>query len=196
MSTLPNRLTLPKLLLGLSLPLYILDQISKWWIVFRFTEPPAGYNGTSDQPIEVIEGFFNITRVHNQGVAFGFGNGTAWAPIVFLIIPLLAVGGILWYWKNDGFSTPAMKISVGLLFSGIAGNVTDRIFQGFWLERLKDGTFWERFSAGYVVDFLDFTLPLINYRWPSFNVADSCISVAACLLIDSGHLTNFLRTSG
>ncbi len=34
-----------------------------------------------------------------------------------------------------------------------------------------------------MVDFLDFTIPLVNYRWPSFNVADSCICVAAFLLI-------------
>lgn len=181
-------MSLPKLLLTLSLPLYILDQISKWWIVYRFNEPLVGpdgtiYNGTSDPPIEVIDGFFNITRVHNQGVAFGFGNGSAWAPVVFLLIPILAVVAILHFWKKGAFTTPLMKTAVGLLFAGIAGNVTDRLLQGFWLDRVKDGTFWERFSAGYVVDFLDFTIPLVNYRWPSFNVADSCISVAACLLV-------------
>ncbi|MEM9080492.1 MAG: signal peptidase II [Verrucomicrobiota bacterium] len=183
-------ITLSKLLLGLSLPLYILDQITKWWIVFRFTEPPVGrdgriYNATSDSPIVVIENFFNITRVHNQGVAFGFGNGTAWAPLVFPFISLAATIGIIWYWKKGGFNTPLLKTSVGLLFAGIAGNLTDRLLQGFWLERVKDGSFWERLSAGYVVDFLDFTIPLVNYRWPSFNVADSCISVAACLLVIS-----------
>ena len=131
----------------------------------------------------VIDGFFNITRVHNQGVAFGFGNGTAWAPVVFLCIPIIAVTLLLVFWRKGAFTSKSMKLACVLLFSGIAGNVTDRLLQGFWLESLKDGTWWERFSAGYVVDFVDITIPLINYRWPVFNVADSCISVAAFLLV-------------
>ncbi|MBK1832556.1 signal peptidase II [Roseibacillus ishigakijimensis] len=174
---------LGKLLLIVALPLYILDQITKWWVVYRFSEPVAGRFGTFDEPIVVIEGFFNLTRVHNQGVAFGFGNGSAWAPIVFLLVPLIAVTLLLVFWRKGAFTTPLMKTACVLLFAGIAGNVTDRLLQGFWLERLKEASWWERFSAGYVVDFLDVTIPLINYRWPTFNVADSCISVAAVLLV-------------
>jgi signal peptidase II len=177
---------LGKLLLLLALPLYVLDQITKWWVVYRFPEPVPPYHGIPDDlAITLIDGFFNITRVHNQGVAFGFGNGTAWAPVVFLMVPLIAVFVLLYFWRRGGFSTPLMKVSCVLLFAGIAGNVTDRLLQGFWLERLKDGTWWERFSGGYVVDFLDVTIPLIDYRWPTFNVADSCISVAAVFLVIS-----------
>lgn len=183
MSTPVSFKPLGKLLLLIALPLYIADQITKWWTVFRFSEPVQGYFGTSDAPIVVIDGFFNITRVHNQGVAFGFGNGTAWAPVVFLCIPIIAVTLLLVFWRKGAFTSKSMKLACVLLFSGIAGNVTDRLLQGFWLESLKDGTWWERFSAGYVVDFVDITIPLINYRWPVFNVADSCISVAAFLLV-------------
>lgn len=187
---------LGKLLLLIALPLYIVDQITKWWTVFRFSEPPlinvinkAGEVeqvrsfGTADDSIVVIEGFFNITRVHNQGVAFGFGNGTAWAPVVFLLVPLIAVTLLLVFWRKGAFTSKLMKMACVLLFAGIAGNVTDRLLQGFWLQHVKDGTWWERFSAGYVVDFVDITIPIINYRWPVFNVADSCISVAAFLLV-------------
>lgn len=195
---------LGKLLLCLSLPLYIVDQITKWWTVFRFEEPYpiAVYNeqgeivmresfGTADAPIVVIEGFFNITRVHNTGVAFGLGNGTSWAPIVFLLIPLLAVVLLLVFWRKGGFTTPTMKVACALLFAGIAGNVTDRLLQGFWLERFKEDTWWERFTSGYVVDFVDITIPIINYPWPVFNVADSCISIAAVLLIISSFREEF-----
>ena len=187
---------LGKRLLQFALPLYILDQITKWWTVFHFSEPPLirilnqdGQEevvrafGTADDPIVVIDGFFNITRVHNQGVAFGFGNGTAWAPVVFLLIPIIAVTLLLVFWRRGAFTTPLMKTACVLLFAGIAGNVTDRLLQGFWLDHLKDGTWWERFSGGYVVDFVDITIPIINYPWPVFNVADSCISVAAFLLV-------------
>jgi len=51
---------------------------------------------------------------------------------------------------------------------------------------MEGAPLWERLKAGYVVDFLDFTLPVVNYRWPSFNVADSCICVAAVLLFFTG----------
>jgi signal peptidase II len=55
------------------------------------------------------------------------------------------------------------KISFGLLASGILGNLTDRILRGA------------------VTDFLHFYVN--EYAWPSFNVADSCICIAAGLLI-------------
>jgi signal peptidase II len=121
-------------LLAITLPLYVLDQITKWLIVFNFPQPSAGSNGSS-KVVPVIEGYFNIVRVHNQGVAFGFGN------------------------------------------------VTDRLLQGFFLDAYSGEGFLTRLSKGYVVDFLDFTIPLVDFRWPSFNVADSCICVAAFLLI-------------
>lgn len=199
---------LVKLLLVVALPLFIADQITKWWTVFRFSEPELvrGYNeageiveqrnfGTSDDPIVVVDGFFEITRVHNQGVAFGFGNGTAWAPVVFLLIPLIAVTLLLVFWRKGAFATGMMRTSCTLLFAGIAGNVTDRLLQGFWLSYLKDGSWWERFSGGYVVDFIDITIPLINYRWPVFNIADSCISVAAFLLVISSFRDDKRSTS-
>ena len=58
--------------------------------------------------------------------------------------------------------------------------------QGFFLDAHADGGFLFRLSKGYVVDFLDFTIPLVNYKWPSFNVADSCICIAAVLLFIAG----------
>ena len=73
------------LFLKISLPLIILDQISKWWIVLKFKQPDILVEGKKFvdtqgiQQITVVEDFFNIIRVHNQGVAFGFGNGSAWA---------------------------------------------------------------------------------------------------------------------
>jgi signal peptidase II len=171
-------MTLPKLLLCLTLPLYILDQITKFWTIREFTH--------EGEHIVVIENFFNLVRVHNQGVAFGFGNGTAWAPVVFLVVPVIALTLIRVFWKKGVFSHPLSKVAVALLLCGIFGNLTDRLAQGFLLEEFKDASFWIRLSKGYVVDFLDFTIPWVNYRWPAFNVADSCICIAAALLFISG----------
>ncbi|MDP3851273.1 MAG: signal peptidase II [Luteolibacter sp.] len=182
-------MTFPRLLLFLTLPLYVLDQATKFWTISAFP-PPWLKPGAN---IAVIEDVFHLVRVHNQGVAFGFGNGTAWAPVVFLFVPLLALTLIRVFWKKGVFNHPLSMIAVALLLCGILGNLTDRLAQGFLLDDFKDGSFWERLSEGYVVDFIAVKLPLYDKIvpssggwWPSFNVADSCICIAAVLLFIGG----------
>lgn len=174
----------PFIFLWLTLPLYLLDQGSKWWAVHRFSEPVPGFFGTTDAKIPVIGNFLWWTRVHNQGVAFGFGNGTTWAPYVFLGVLVLALVLVAFFWRRGEFSLQPAKIAAALLVAGILGNLTDRLLQGFWLEAWKDEGFFFRLSKGYVVDFIDVKLPWYGH-WPTFNVADACISVAAVLLLIS-----------
>ena len=183
-----NPTKLLPIFLKISLPLIILDQISKWWIVLNFKQPAIMVSGEvffDTQGIEkmtVVENFFNIIRVHNQGVAFGFGNGSAWAPVVFLFVPFIALFLVPLLWKKNIFEGVA-KWSAPLLLAGIIGNLIDRLFQGFWLRGPEQLSFLERLGHGYVVDFLDIQVPFTNgYHWPSFNVADSCICIAATLL--------------
>ncbi len=179
----------PKLLLCLTLPLYILDQLTKFWTISKFP-PPWSYEAF-DMP--VIENVFHLVRVHNQGVAFGFGNGTAWAPVVFMVVPFLALTMIRIFWKKGVFAHPLSKIAVALLLCGIFGNLTDRLIQGFLLTEYADASFWKRLSEGYVVDFVAVKLPLYDKLvpstggwWPAFNVADSCICIAAVMLFIGG----------
>lgn len=184
---------IPKAFLWISLPLFILDQITKWWVVFKFTEPVEGYFATSDPKIEVIDGVLWWWRIHNQGVAFGIGNGTAWAPYVFLCVLIAALVMITIFWKKGAFANGLARFAAVLLVAGILGNLTDRLFQGFWLEQHEGKSFFTRLSKGYVVDFIDVKIPgyeKISPRsgghWPTFNVADSCISVAAvCLFLSA-----------
>ncbi|MEK6231275.1 MAG: signal peptidase II [Luteolibacter sp.] len=178
-------MTLPKLLLFLTLPLYILDQATKAWTVGYFSEPPPGGFASHDIPWMIIPDVFHWIRVHNQGVAFGLGNGTSWAPIVFLIVPIIALVMIRIFWKKGVFDHLLSKIAVSLLVCGIFGNLTDRLVQGFLLEHSKGSGFWERLANGYVVDFVAVNLPLYGW-WPTFNVADSCICIAAVLLFIGG----------
>ena len=180
---------LPKIFLVLSVPLYVLDQITKWWVVFKFREPLSTDFHTPDAPVEVIDGFLWWWRIHNQGVAFGLGNGTTWAPFVFLLVLVLALVLISVFWKKGAFANIPARIAAALLVAGVLGNLTDRLLQGFWLEKHEDKSFVTRLSKGYVVDFIRVKLP--GYEkivprsggfFPTFNVADSCISVAAVLL--------------
>ena len=93
-------------------------------------------------------------------------------------------------WKKGAFDTVLLRFAGGLLAAGILGNLTDRVLQGFFLPAYREEGFFTRLSHGYVVDFLDFKIglygklfPATGGHWPSFNVADSCICVAAFFLI-------------
>ncbi len=183
---------LPKIFLFLSLPLYIFDQITKWWIVFKFHEPLSTDFHSPDAPEPVIEGFLWWWRIHNQGVAFGMGNGTSWAPIVFLFVLIGAIALITVFWRKGAFANKPSRLAAALLIAGVFGNLTDRLFQGFWLEQHEDKSALTRLTKGYVVDFIRVKIPgyeKIHPRsggfFPTFNVADSCISVAAVLLFIS-----------
>ena len=182
-------MSLPRLLVILTLPLYIIDQITKFWTIGTF-QPPWQQPGAH---ITVIENFFYLVRVHNQGVAFGFGNGTAWAPVVFLFVPFIALTLLMIFWRKKAFTHPLSILAVALLVCGILGNLTDRLVQGFLLEDFKHASFWERLSQGYVVDFIAIKIPFYDKLvpssggwWPAFNVADSCICIAAVLLFLGG----------
>jgi signal peptidase II len=176
-------------LLWLSLPLYILDQLTKWWTIARFDDPdtdgfqvrqffgrtlnPGPGSSEYSEEIEVIPGIFWLHRLHNTGVAFGRFNGGAWSNHIFGSISLAAFIAIAWMWRKNAFPTRLGQCAAALLITGIAGNLTDRLLHG------------------YVVDFLQFRLGPWYARlsgseyFPSFNVADSCITIAAILLFIS-----------
>ena len=67
-----------RLFLLLSLPLYILDQLSKSWIVQHFK--------LYETEQEVIPGIFWLHHASNTGVAFGMFNGTQYANLSLIHI--------------------------------------------------------------------------------------------------------------
>lgn len=145
-----------RLLLFLTLPLYALDQLTKW-LVLRHIGP--------EDIIPVIPNFFSLVQVHNTGAAFGMltNNNVFFIALSSVALVALAVFG----WRG-AFRDRCVGVGAALLLAGILGNLTDRLLHGF------------------VVDFLLFDLhvPFAN-PWPSFNVADSCICIAAGLFVVS-----------
>ncbi len=134
----------------------IVDQITKAVIQDKL------YLG---QSIKVIDGFFNITYVKNPGAAFGFMAG-ANEPVrkfLFLLIPVFACFWLLYLIWGVRNKNKLLCFAYSMILSGAIGNLIDR------------------FSLGYVVDFLEFYLG--KSYFPAFNVADSSISVAAGLLV-------------
>lgn len=137
--------------------LIIVDQLSKGAIQSSL------YYG---QTIPVIDGFFSIAYVKNTGAAFGFGaDGPDWfRQVFFLALPVLFCGWIFWLLVKTLKGPFFISLAYALIIAGAIGNLIDR------------------FSLGYVVDFLMFYWKDEANHFPAFNVADSCISVAAGLL--------------
>lgn len=115
----------------------------------------------------VIKGFFSIAYVRNSGAAFGFmANGPDWfRHIFFLALPVVFCGWIFYLLIKTLRGPFYVSLAYALILAGATGNLIDR------------------FSLGYVVDFLMFYWKDESNHFPAFNVADSCISIAAGLLI-------------
>jgi signal peptidase II len=153
---------LSRYLLLLSLPLFLLDVATKEWTVRRFSPPtPEFHDG-----FPVLENYFHLVRLHNRGVAWGMGNSFVGANYIFGLISSLAFVLVIVFWRKNAFPTKVGKTAAALILSGICGNLLDRLLRG------------------YVVDFLLFHWKT-DYYFPAFNVADSCITVAAVLLFFS-----------
>jgi signal peptidase II len=128
----------------------LLDQFTKGLILHYL---PVNTNKS------VIDGFFNITHIHNPGGAFGLmaNLSATLRSIIFLFISSLAVGLIFYFYKKTPAQYSWLAAAFALIFGGAIGNLIDRI----------------RF--GMVVDFLDFFVG--DLHWPAFNIADSAISI-------------------
>jgi signal peptidase II len=138
--------------------LIIADQLSKGAI-----QSSLAYG----ESIPVIDGFFSIAYVKNTGAAFGFGAGAneVFRIGMFLVLPVIFCGYIFYMLVKSLKGYFYISLAYALILAGAIGNLIDR------------------FSLGYVVDFLLFYWKDESNHFPAFNVADSCITVAAGLLI-------------
>ncbi len=132
------------------------DQITKGIIQSKF------FLG---ETISVIEGFFNFTYVKNPGAAFGFLAGASLEvrQFMFLLLPVIACFWLITLIWKTRYENALLCYAYSLILAGAIGNLIDR------------------FSLGYVVDFLDFYFGKSHF--PAFNIADSSITIAAFLLI-------------
>lgn len=114
---------------------------------------------------KVFGNTFRLTHVNNTGAAFsiGFSSDTI-NRIFFIVVTLLALVFILYLLYQ---STHRIQvIAFGLVLGGALGNLIDRVLYGG------------------VTDFIDVDFPdFIMQRFPIFNIADSAIFIAVCLLI-------------
>lgn len=130
----------------LAVAVLVLDQATK--AVIRANLDPR-------ERIDVVPGF-QISRVANEGIAFGLFPGRQAMVAVLTVVALCAIAVALAGLVGRNATVAA---GAGLLVGGSVGNLIDRL------------------TLGAVVDFIDFA------RWPAFNVADCGITVGAALIV-------------
>ncbi len=132
---------------SLTLILLIIDRLTKWWI-----------SSTLDRgvPNDLIGNVIRLTRVHNDGGAFGIFPG---GGIVFLVVS--GVVSLILFLVLLTMQIDSRLIRTGMAFvlAGALGNLVDRI------------------QWGYVLDFFEIR------GFPIFNVADACITVGAGFIV-------------
>ena len=117
------------------------------------------------ESVSVIPGFFDLTRVHNTGAAYGFLNGVdfPFKTALLACVALAALIGLGVYAASLDQKQPLTRAGLTLVIGGAAGNLIDRV------------------TAGYVLDFVD--LYRGDWHFWAFNVADSAITIGVVLMI-------------
>ena len=139
--------------LGVALVIFLLDRLTKIAIVGAFQLGES----------LPITSFFNLVRVHNAGAAFSFlADAGGWQRWFFTGLGTVAAL-VMVYLLRMHAGQSLFCLALSLLLGGAVGNVVDRVLYS------------------HVIDFLDFYYG--TWHFPAFNVADSAITMGACLLI-------------
>ncbi|MDM7997708.1 MAG: signal peptidase II [Acidobacteriota bacterium] len=138
----------------------VLDHVTKWAVRVKLDR---------DLPVTLIPGYLRLSYWENSGVAFGLFDSvvSVWKPYVLAAMAVVAVTVVVIYSLHLPPERRLLHVALAVLTGGILGNFVDRLLRG------------------YVVDFIDFHIHDI-FTWPTFNVADSAITIGiALLLIDT-----------
>lgn len=110
------------------------------------------------QRIELLGSWLVLVMQRNRGGVFGIMQGKGY---LFVILSVIALGVVAWMLRQAGPKQRLIRVALGLVVAGALGNLYDRLM------------------LGHVRDFLY----VEAIRYPAFNLADTCICVAAGLLI-------------
>ncbi len=146
----PGRPVSRALFVGLAGAVFLVDQFTKLAAVEWLMGRPG---------IIVIPGLFNLQYATNTGAAFSIASDHTGLLTIFSLVVTIVLA--VWGWRLRR-EEHGMRLGLGLIVGGAAGNVIDRA------------------RLGYVIDFLDVHW-FNRAHWPTFNVADSAICVGIVL---------------
>ncbi len=149
----------------------VLDQLTKFLVVSSMD---------LYESIPVLGDFLRFTYIRNPGGAFGL----RWGHVaVYYVAAGIVIVWIVWQILKEGHTRRMSIWALALILSGALGNLIDRVL------------------LGEVVDFIDceffdiavpaFNIGILNHpglemdRWPTFNIADSAVTVGVVVLLIS-----------
>lgn len=162
--------------LWLTLIVVIIDQFTKQW---------ASDGLQLFRTVELIP-MLNLYLAHNEGAAFSFlSNAGGWQRWFFTLLALvISTALILWMRKLQQHER-WIAIGLALILGGALGNVIDRILFGYVIDFIQFYYHAQSCLPGFTLLYAGHSALCI---WPSFNVADSAITVGAAILILDGIL--------
>jgi len=105
-----------------------------------------------------------IRKAYNSGAAFSFlGDASGWQRWFFIVLAIAVILLLVTWLRRLPAEQKWTALALALILGGAAGNLVDRVVYG------------------HVIDFIDVYYG--SWHWPTFNVADSAISVGAFLLL-------------
>ena len=144
--------------LFLSLGVLALDQWSKWMVEVHLPHLASAV---------LIPGLFNLTHIRNTGVAFGlFASTGAGSAATLTLLGLCALAAVGFYFWHAPSRDRTLLVALALVVGGALGNLIDRV------------------TSGAVTDFVDLYIGV--HHWPSFNFADSAISIGIVMMAIDG----------
>ena len=108
--------------------------------------------------------FLALRKTYNPGAAFSFlSDASGWQRWFFSGLAVLIIGVLVAWLRRLPPGQSRVALALALILGGAAGNLIDRVLYG------------------HVIDFID--LYYGTWHWPTFNIADSAITLGAVLLI-------------
>ncbi|MCA1669877.1 MAG: signal peptidase II [Thermomicrobia bacterium] len=104
---------------------------------------------------QIIPHLLDVRHDENTGAAFSLFQGRS---TTLLLIGVIVIGVLIYYYRALPQGQPVLRLAVGGVLGGAVGNIIDRI------------------RLGYVTDWIHIT------HYPTFNVADSCITIGMVTL--------------
>jgi len=112
----------------------------------------------------VLLPFLALRKAYNYGAAFSFlGDASGWQRWFFIVLAVVVIAILVAWLRRLPPGDTGARVALVLILGGAAGNVIDRLVYG------------------YVIDFIDVFYG--SWHWPTFNIADSAISVGVFLLL-------------
>jgi len=122
----------------------------------------------NEESLVLIPEWLKLTYTENTGIAFGLSLGS---PMILIVTTTLILAALFLYVVFSKNRNTGFLITFGLILGGGIGNGIDRILSGRVVDFIHVDIYQGYLFGSWVS------------LWPVFNIADSAITIGACVLV-------------